>query len=59
MNDGRFDTGLVHQADGLFRGKGRYLYMREVAWQAGSPDMNLGVDDVHRILFLAWFIRSL
>src|SRR5207247_4162987 len=47
MNDGGIDTPFIHQDDGLFRGEGRHLSMREVAWQAGSPEVNLGVDDLH------------
>jgi hypothetical protein len=31
---------------------GRYLPMREIARQAASPEVNLGVDDLHRILSL-------
>ena len=26
--------------------------MREIAWQAGSPEVNLGIDNLHRILSL-------
>jgi hypothetical protein len=47
MNDGRVDTALVHQDDGLLGGKGRHLPMRWVAWQSASPEMNLGVDYLH------------
>jgi hypothetical protein len=49
MNDRGIDTALVHQGDGLLRGKGRHLSMRKVARQAGSPEVNLRVDDLHRI----------
>src|SRR5580704_5928554 len=50
MNDGGIDTSFVHQVDGLLRGKGRHLPMREVARQTSSPEMNLGVDDLHLTL---------
>ena len=50
MNDGGIDTSFVHQDDGLLGGEVRHLTMREVAWQSGSPEVNLGVDDLHRIL---------
>ena len=50
MNDGGIDTAFVHQGDGLLRGKGRHLSMREIARQAGSPEVDLGVDDLHHIL---------
>ena len=50
MNDGGIDAPFVHQSDGLLRGEGRHLPMREVAWQAGAPEVNLGVDYLHRML---------
>src|SRR5207244_2944700 len=50
MNDGGIDAAFVHQKDGLLRGKGRDLAMREIAREAGSPEVNLGVDDLHRML---------
>jgi hypothetical protein len=52
MDDCGIDPAFVHQADGLCRGKRRHLAMREVARQAGSPEVDLGVDDLHRILSL-------
>ena len=48
MNDGGIDAAFVHQDNGLLRGEVRDLPMRQVAWQAGSPQVNLGVDDLHR-----------
>jgi hypothetical protein len=49
MYDGGIDTAFVHQDDGLRRGKGRHLSMREVARQPGSPEVNLRVDYLHRM----------
>src|SRR5262245_51865865 len=48
MNDCGVDAAFVHQGDGLLRGKGRHLSMRQVARQAASPEVDLGVDDLHR-----------
>jgi hypothetical protein len=48
MNDGGVHTAFVHQDDGLLGGKGRHLSVREVARQAASPEVDLGVDDLHR-----------
>jgi hypothetical protein len=48
MNDGGIDAAFVHQDDGLLRGEVRDLPMRQVAWQAGSPQVNLGVYYLHR-----------
>jgi len=52
MNDGGVDTSFVHQEDGLLGAKGRHLAMRQVARQPGTPEVNLRVDDLHRILSL-------
>ncbi len=45
MDDGGIDASFVHQADGFLGGKCRHLPMRRIARQAGSPEVNLGVDD--------------
>ena len=50
MNDGGIDAAFVHQDDGLLGGEGRHLSMREVGWQAASPQVDLGVNDLHRFL---------
>src|SRR6476659_8155655 len=50
MDDGSVDTALIHQGNCLGRGKVRDLDMRQVAWQSGSPGMDLGVDDLHWII---------
>ena len=47
MDDRGIHTTLVHQADRLCGYKGRYLPVRKIAGQAGSPEMNLGVNDLH------------
>jgi hypothetical protein len=52
MNDSGIDASFVHQDDRLLGGEGRHLAMREVARQAASPEVNLSVDDLHRILSL-------
>ena len=49
MNDGGIDTTLIHQGDCLGWGEVRDLSVRKVAWQSGSPEVNLGVDDLHRV----------
>ena len=49
MNDGGVDTAFVHQLDGLLRGEMRHLPMRQVARQAASPEVNLGVDNLHHL----------
>jgi len=50
MNDCSVDAAFVHQGDGLVRGKGRHLTMRKIARQAASPEVNLGIDDLHHAL---------
>lgn len=52
MDDGGVNRGFVHQGDGLFRGKVGYLPVGLVAGQAGSPGVDLGVNDLHGALFL-------
>ena len=50
MDDGRIDAALVHQCDGFRRSKGRDLTVREIAWQAAPPEMDLGIDDLHGVV---------
>ena len=50
MDDGGIDTSFIHQGDGLLGGKMRHLPMGEVTWQTGSPEVDLGVDYLHRAL---------
>ena len=49
MNDGGIDTAFIHQGDGLLGREVGHLPMREVARQAGSPEVDLGVDDLHPV----------
>jgi hypothetical protein len=49
MNDRGIDAAFVHQGDGLRGGEGGHLAMRQVARQAASPEVDLGVDDLHRV----------
>src|SRR5215470_3845447 len=50
MDDCSVDTALVHQANGLLGGERRDLPMRQIARQAAAPDVDLGINDPHRIL---------
>jgi hypothetical protein len=50
MDDGGIDAAFVHQDNDLLWREVRHLSMREIAWQSGSPKVNLSVDDLHRML---------
>ena len=50
MDDRGVDLALIHQADGLLSGERRDLPMRQIARQAAAPDVDLGIDDLHRVL---------
>jgi hypothetical protein len=43
-------TRPIHQADGLLSGKRRDLTMRQIARKAAAPDVDLGINDLHRVL---------
>ena len=53
MNDGAIHAAFVHEGDGLLRGKVSYRPVRRIAWQAGGPEMDLRIDDLHDIEFPA------
>jgi hypothetical protein len=50
MDDRGVDAAFIHQTDGLLGGERRDLTMRQVARQATAPDVDLGIDDLHRSL---------
>jgi FAD/FMN-containing dehydrogenase len=48
MDDRGVDTARIHQADGLLGRECCDLPMRQIARQAAAPDVDLGIDDLHR-----------
>ena len=52
MDHGGIDAAFVHQGDGFLGREMRHLPMRQVAGQAGSPGVDLGVDDPHGVSFI-------
>jgi hypothetical protein len=49
MNHGSIDTALVHQRNGFLGREVRNLPMRQIARQAAPPQVDLGVNYLHRI----------